>query len=127
MTKYFEDYYSAVSGVESTLSDHHFEKYFDNRTEHHPQSTVFLQPKTLSEIVKSTGLTHIDLLSLDVEGHEFEVLQSWDFSVPIQIILIETLGVQPDKDELCRKILLENNYRFVVNYKHNEIYTLKRI
>ena len=27
---------------------------------------------------------------------------------------IETLGVQPDKDELCRKILLENNYRFVV-------------
>ena len=64
----------------------------------------------------------MDLLSLDVEGHEYEVLKSWDFSIPIDIILIETLGVQPEKDELCREILIKNNYKFITKYKHNEIY-----
>ena len=86
-----------------------------------------IQPKSLSEIVKSTDLTHIDLLSLDVEGHEFEVLSSWDFSVPIDIILIETLGgSQTERDQQCREILLNNGYRFDAKYKHNEVYILEK-
>jgi hypothetical protein len=76
----------------------------------------------LSEIIKETKLTHIDLLSLYVEGHEYEVLQSWDFSVPIDVILIETLG--KEKDELCREILIKNNYKFVTKCAHNEIFVL---
>ena len=79
---------------------------------------------TLTEIVKKTGLTHIDLLSLDVEGHEYEVLQSWDFSIPIDIVLIEILDVQPEKEELCRQILIKNNYKFITKYKHNEIFAI---
>ena len=74
--------------------------------------------------MNKTNLQHIDLLSLDVEGHEYEVLQSWDFSIPIDIILIETLGVQPEKDELCREILIKNNYRLVSKYRHNEIFAI---
>jgi len=62
---------------------------------------------------------------LDVEGHEHEVLQSWDFSIPIDVILIETLCVQPEKDELCRQILLNNNYKFITKYKWNEIFALE--
>lgn len=79
-------------------------------------------PKTLTEILKPTNLKHIDFLSLDVEGHEYEVLQSWDFSIPIDLILIETLGVEPDKDELCRQILILNGYRFIQKISHNEIF-----
>jgi hypothetical protein len=78
----------------------------------------------LSDIVKETKLTHIDLLSLDVEGHEYEVLKSWDFSIPIDVILIEMLGVQPEKEQLCREILINNNYKFIKKYQHNEIFTL---
>ena len=79
----------------------------------------------MTAIVKETNLPHIDLLSLDVEGHEYEVLQSWDFSIPIDIILIETLGVQPEKDELCREILIKNNYKFITKCHHNEIFAIK--
>jgi hypothetical protein len=86
---------------------------------------MFIKPKSLTEIVRSTKLTHINLLSLDVEGHEYEVLKSWDFSIPIDIILIETLGVQPEKDELCREILIQNNYKFITKYKHNEIFAIE--
>lgn len=32
------------------------------------------------------------------------------------------LGVQPERDNLCRELLLDNNYKFIQTYKHNEIY-----
>jgi FkbM family methyltransferase len=124
--RYFIDTYSAVSGVQNTLSQHHYDNYFNNInvTSTNNQSTILIQPKSLSEIIKSTNLKHIDLLSLDVEGHELEVLESWDFSIPIDVILIETLGVQPERDELCRKIILNNGYKFFSKIYHNEIYIL---
>ena len=123
--RYFVDYHAAVSGVENTLSQHHFDTYFESNNERNkslPQNKIFIKPISLTEIVKKTNLTHIDLLSLDVEGHEYEVLKSWDFSIQIDIILIETLGVQPEKDDLCREILIKNNYKFIQKYKHNEIF-----
>jgi FkbM family methyltransferase len=121
--RYFIDHHAAVSGVENTLSKHHFDVYFNNELNKSlPQGKKNIKPKTLTEIVKSTNLKHIDFLSLDVEGHEYEVLLSWDFSIPIDLILIETLGVDPERDELCRQILIKNNYKFIQKFKHNEIY-----
>jgi FkbM family methyltransferase len=123
--RYFVDSHAAVSGVENTLSQHHFETYFDSDNEWNkslPQNSIFINPVTLTEIVKETKLRHIDLLSLDVEGHEYEVLKSWDFSIPIDVVLIETLDVQPEKDHLCREILIKNNYRFITKCNHNEIF-----
>lgn len=125
--RYFVDAHAAVSGVENTLSKHHFDTFFESDNEwvkSLQQNKIFIKPTTLTEIVKQTDLKHIDLLSLDVEGHEYEVLLSWDFSIPIDVILIETLGVDPKKDELCREILINNNYKLITKYKHNEIYAL---
>ena len=42
--------------------------------------TVTMVPKSLTDIIKKTPYTHFDLLSLDVEGHELEVLKSIDFN-----------------------------------------------
>jgi FkbM family methyltransferase len=125
--RYFVDFHAAVSGVENTLPKQHFENYFESNNEWNkslPQNKMFIKPITLTEIVRETKLTHIDLLSLDVEGHEYEVLKSWDFSVPIDIVLIETLGVQPEKDQLCREILIKNKYNFITKWKHNEIFAI---
>ena len=122
--RYFEDVHAAVSGVENTLPQVLLDVYF-NRHHHLSQNKILIKPISLTEIVKSTNLTHIDLLSLDVEGHEYEVLKSWDFSIPIDVILIETLGVEPEKEELCRQILIKNNFEFMTKHRHNEIYTSK--
>ncbi len=123
--RYFVNTHAAVSGVETTLSQHHFDEYFENAVrgdKYLPQSSVMIKPKSLTEIIKCTNISHIDLFSLDVEGHEYEVLSSWDFSIPIDVILLETLGVQPERDQLCRDLLLSKGYRFYGVYKHNEIY-----
>jgi FkbM family methyltransferase len=122
--RYFEDEYAGVSGVEETLPKEHYNCFFD-KIKHCPQSKITLKPKSLSEIIKSTGLSHINLLSLDVEGHEYEVLMSWDFSIPIDVILIETLGgSQCEREELCRQLLIKNGYKFDIKYKHNEVFTI---
>ena len=121
--RFFIDNYSGVSGVEHTLPQEHLSGFFSQVPE--PQSRMIIKPKSLTEIVKSTDIKHIDLLSLDVEGHEYEVLLSWDFSVPIDIILIETLGgSQIEKEQMCRDILVKNGYRFDTKYRHNEVFIL---
>lgn len=121
--RYFVDEYSGVSGVENTFPVEHFENFYDKISL--PQGYIELQPKSLTEIIKESNIPHFDLLSLDVEGHEYEVLLSWDFSVPIDVILIETLGgSQIEKEELCRNLLIKNGYTFSTKYQHNEIFVL---
>jgi FkbM family methyltransferase len=124
--RFFVDDYSGVSGIEKTLPIEHYKNFYNKV--HCPQSQVTLKTKTLSSIIKQTNIQHFDLLSLDVEGHELEVLKSWDFSVPIDVILIETLGgSQRDKEEECRNILYKNNYKLLSKFKHNEIFILNNL
>jgi FkbM family methyltransferase len=125
--RYFVDECAAVSGVEKSLSTHHFETYFESNDKWiklQKQNKMYITPKSLTEIIKTTNIKHIDLLSLDVEGHELEVLLSWDFSISIDVILLETLGVQPEKENKCREILIANGYTFFSKCAHNEIYIL---
>ena len=120
--KYFLQQHSAVSGIESTLPPSHNDNYF-NKYKFLPQNTINIIPKSLTTIIQSSYFKHFDLLSLDVEGHEYEILQSWDFSIPIDIILIEMLENEI-KNELCRKLLIKNNYKFICVLSLNEIYIL---
>ena len=124
--RYFIDGFSAVSGIENTLPDKHFIDYFDNNliVNNNEQNIIEIKSKTLTEIVRNSNYKHIDLLSLDVEGHEYEVLLSWDFSIPIYIILVEMLDSNDKKNKLCRDILIKNNYILIKKYYHNEIFAL---
>ena len=68
--RYFVDNIAAVSGVENTLSEHHFNTYFNSTSEwisKQPQNEIFIKPKTLTDVVRETNITHIDFMSLDVE------------------------------------------------------------
>lgn len=116
----------AVAGVSGTLSDMHNQTWYGSFVDKNniKINTCLIKPKTLTEIIKSTKVDHIDLFSLDVEGHEYEVLKSYDFSIPIHVILIESLGVQPEREQLCRDILIKNGYKFDGKCAHNEIYIL---
>jgi FkbM family methyltransferase len=126
--RYFLDNHAAVSGVENTLPNTHFDTYFENEQyKNLLQNVIKITPVSLTEIIKQTKISHIDLLSLDVEGHELEVLQSWDFSVPINVILIEMLGEVKEKEDECRKILINNGYVLYSIVAHNEVYILKNL
>jgi len=123
---YFPNKAAQLSSVTSTLPTFHNNLFqnpdFMNTTEH---VVVKMIPKTFTEIIHSTGIKHIDLLSLDVEGHEYEVLTSWDFSVPIDVILIELLGQNQEREDMCRQILLDKGYKYIERFGRNEIYVLQ--
>jgi len=118
---YFENsHMAAVSGVLNSLPNTHINKFFENKN----YLTKELIPESLTNIIKSTTFKYIDLLSLDVEGHELEVLESYDFNIPIKVILIEMLPDNEFKNEKCRKILYDNKYKLDCVHGRDEIYIL---
>jgi FkbM family methyltransferase len=85
--RYFEGGHAAVSGVQDTLPAAHQAQYFDKYS-FLPNGSCRMRPVSLTDIVKHSGFTKIDLLSLDVEGHEINVLRSYDFHAPIAVKLV---------------------------------------
>lgn len=121
--RYFLDELSAVSGVKDTLPPKFLTAWFDNDLfQHNPQASVKMQTRTLTDIVRDSGVDHIDFLSLDVEGHELHVIKSFDFSVPIGLMLIEW---NPEKDvelQECDSILRQRGYKCVDEHQASRIY-----
>jgi FkbM family methyltransferase len=128
--RYFLTGHAAVSGVSNTLPQKHLDDYFNSTNEwvnEQPQNTESLVPRTLTDIVKDSGLQRIDLLSVDVEGHEANVLKSFDFSVPVYMVLVD---VESDDSELaksCHEVLEPKGFVLVENYKGNNVYVNRNV
>ena len=115
------------SGVDNTLAKEHKEAYYYNKNwgENSNKRQELMQPRSMQSILDEVGLFEIDFFSLDVEGHEYNVLNSIDFSkTRINVILIEMLWCDTDLNE--RRIFLKNNnYVFFGKVGRNEVYILK--
>jgi len=81
--------------------------------------------RTLTDIIKDTNSSHFDFLSLNVGKQQYSVLKSWDFSVPIDLILLKTSDMCHERDEMCRTILTDNGYERDFVHEDREIYVLK--
>lgn len=72
---------------------------------------------TMKKIISNHHLTHIDVFSLDVEGGEAELLETFDWNVPVRLWLIETnYGVGIDeaiRDEHVRGIMRNHGYKLI--------------
>lgn len=121
--RYFLHGLAAVSGVKNTLPSKHLTAWFDNDgCKHDPQSSRMIKTRTLSDIVKDSGVDHIDFFSLDVEGHEVNVLRSFDFSVPIGLILMEANEEKVSEMKECDDILTKHGYKWVDEHRGSRIY-----
>lgn len=61
----------------------------------------------LREVLEHSQSDHIDFFSLDVEGAEFEVLKTMDWSIPVKVWVIE----KNDGFEKVQALLTEHGYR----------------
>lgn len=76
----------------------------------------------LDDVLERYGITHVDFLSLDVEGHELEVLKSIDFSK----VTIDVITVENDyHDEAIRDILRENGFILVDHVHVDDVFVRK--
>lgn len=121
--RYFLHGMAAVSGVKDTLPPKHVTAWFDNEIcKHEPQTCRTMKTRTLSDIVKDSGVDHIDFFSLDVEGHELNVIKSFDFSVPIGLLLMEINGDKMKEIEECEEILFRNGFVLDDEFNGSRIY-----
>ena len=118
--QYFQDVHAAVSGITKTLPTKHFTSYFD-KFKDLEQGVVKMQPKRLSDIIYSTGFEYIDFFSLDVEGHELNVLNSFDFKISIGVLMLERLD-NSNSYNSCSDLLLSKGFDYFGSIAHNEVF-----
>jgi FkbM family methyltransferase len=69
---------------------------------------------TLSELIKKYKLSNIDLLVIDIEGHEFKALSSIDYSFfKPKLVVIETAHMNIEEFKKILQLFPANNYRGV--------------
>lgn len=117
---------SGVAGVLKTIPKNNMKTYYEDNN---PWQTELrkkylkiqnIKPVTLTSIIKQSGFDKIDFFSLDVEGHEYQVLLSFDWSIPVNIFLIEN---NPDRDKI-NKLLISKNYVFIEHVGPNSLWFL---
>jgi FkbM family methyltransferase len=79
---------------------------------------------SFGQIVSSTDV-FFDFLSLDVEGGEYEVLQTIG-NIEFGVILVESDGSNAKKDYAVRSFLESKNYMFDGNHRNSQWFVHKR-
>ena len=81
-----------------------------------------VKTKPFFKILEEINIKRVDFFSIDVEGGELDVLKTFNWSIPVYLVLIEMDGLDEDKDESCRNILLKENFLFECKIGNNEIW-----
>ena len=77
----------------------------------------------LKDIMAEREITHVDFMSLDVEGVEFEALQGIDFDkVTIDYIAVEN-DINSKRAERVRKYLIDKGYTLIARLWIDDIWT----
>jgi FkbM family methyltransferase len=74
--------------------------------------------KILSEVERPS---RVDLFVVDVEGGELGILKTFDWSIPVYIVLIEVLPTNTDY-EACKAILVENGFEYDMDIGCNQVW-----
>lgn len=108
--------HNAVSSVKENTTDDFFNTWHKSKN----IKIIQVPSRRLDSILHEAGVKKIDFWSLDVEGSEFEALQSMDWTIPVNVICIEKQI--DDKKELCDSILSKHGFEKSEDYEHNEIW-----
>jgi len=103
-------YTEMISGIKNTFDPRHMER-LKNENKKYGSSTEIIKVKTkkLETICEVNKISHINYLSIDVEGGEFEVIKSINFDK----VFIDVIGFENNYNDSSMpiiKYLLDKNY-----------------
>ena len=118
-----EGYTEMLSGISNTYNEKH-----NNRINAEIQAyggtrkNIEVKCFTLATLFSERNITHVDYLSIDTEGSEFEILEGINFDkVTIDIIDLELN--YPDEDrEKFNSFLISKGYKFLIHIGGDVIY-----
>ena len=97
--------HGAVGGMVDTMSDRHRAGWVGAT-----ESPTRVPCQTFKQVFSKHGIKHVDVFILDVEGGEFEVLKTMDWSVTVGVWVIELDSSNPEKNRKVRDELSRNGY-----------------
>lgn len=102
-----------------------YKKIFGWNDSQYKVETIYVKQKTLNTIIREEipDLSHIDIMSLDVEGYELECLEGLDLKkYPPKVIVLENA----DHHKSIRDHLENNGYVLDKQVAYNEYYVYKK-
>ena len=99
---------SATGGVKEDMFEGHQNAWV--RPDH---NTETVPCRTWGELFKASGITHVDIFVIDVEGAELTVLSVMDWSVTVDYFIIEMIPAEEAKErnQQIRELLGEHGYK----------------
>lgn len=86
-----------------------------------PGQTVY-QQRRLDTVLTESGITHVDFLSIDVEGYEKQVLGGLDFKkIDVTCLILENDETKLGDDQL-RDYMLNCRYRYVARLGGDDVF-----
>ena len=111
---YNKGYTEMISGIKETYDPRHLQR-LNYETENTKSTTEFIVVNTnkLETICDNNNITHINYLSIDVEGGEFEVIKSINFNK----VFIDIIGFESNYSDTTIPIIkyLEDRDFIVIN------------
>ena len=102
-----------ISGIKDTFDERHLLRLHNENTQMGSTAEIIKVPtKRLETIFDENKLTHINYLSIDIEGAEFEVIKSINFNK----VFIDVIGFENNFNDTSIpivKYLQEQNYTII--------------
>lgn len=112
-----------VNGAVSSVKEHTTPEFFTGWHKGNNIQTIFVPSRRLDDILHDAGVSRIDFWSLDVEGSEYDVLQTMDWTIPVYVICMEVYGGDSSEmNEKCRVILRKHGFVLSGLIAHNEVW-----
>jgi FkbM family methyltransferase len=109
----------ALGGVLSTMhDDHKFGWGLDK------EKSYVVKSKPIYDVIKNIEISKVDFFSIDVEGGEYEVLKTFNWEIPVYVILIE-MSHDKERNELCREFMTSKGFEFDMVIGINEVWVNK--
>ncbi len=111
----------ALGGIKNLLPEQHIKGWNLNIN-----NSYLVESKPIRKILEGIDIKRVDLFSIDVEGGELEVLKTFDWDIPVYIVLIEISKYDEKKDQECRDFLKSKGFEFDSNVGCNEVWINKK-
>lgn len=118
-------YTEPISGLVKQFDQRHKFRLINELMEHGGESKVInINTRKLESIFDEHNVKHINYLSIDVEGAEFDVIKSINFDK----VFIDVIGFENNYDDTSIPIIeyLNNKNYLLINYKCLDIFMIHK-
>jgi FkbM family methyltransferase len=118
-------YTEMISGIKDNFDIRHFERLQRENIQHHSITELIkVETKKLETILHEYDISHINYLSIDVEGAEFEVIKSINFDK----VFIDVIGFENNYNDVSVPIVeYLQNKGFIIIHKSLDIFMINKM